>query len=949
MPAFSSPFLEAVARPRKKGFAEQILDDITNISAKQALALPLTLPATAGAGAIEGLSFGLLSPTDELETFLGEYAPPKPLQTAAEIAGTIGGSFVPYIGASSLASKMFTGIGVGQRLARGAITFGAPELLRQALTNELDPLAGGRSLATGAAFSLPLPRYVLAPAVAATELLFGAEPIEAGVSAGFAALFGSMGPEAKKIAQESLAARPTGLETEGLLGELVRQKRRPPPFTQATGTGFAPSDVTLGEFGGEFTFRATVPARPPAPAPTPTTKPPTIGVPPSPLTQAAQHARILTKREREALATGQIELPFSAVPAPKSQVELIFEIATKADTQEGQSSLRQLALNVQALSKEPEELLSATLVKAIDTLGPDHPQTKGLQFALAEKRRAFVPQNALVQNPLKRPVLGVETIETGPTNPFEMRARYEDVLATLRQTGGLSGKTKAAQLEDIMYEARQEASQAKVRGQGMTPQRMAEIQAEHDRITASRVVTFRDDAEALKSVTSEMSKTMQPADVDEFVRTLPPYYQREPAFMTRVQQAAVERKKILQNLSKARAFLPAETPEFAKLRTVAADYGAQAELEAGRVVLRHGGQEVRSFRSPKDAEARFQALETGETTPLDPIRLFAGLRHQLTTTGTIRGWHGTSAGQAERILAEGFKPFDEAAELTRALKDSGLTKEQWAQVPQSLRNSLSSNFFGGVGPAQQAMRAQTFFTSDPSYAGSFSASGGEYYAETLSKLKDLKQAMEHGYVPQEGKRIENLLLYLDANNLRRVKGEQFTKPLQRAVIAADVEVPEFRRANILAKLDEALANPPQDEKGLMDVLSRLFTEMPVDPKKVKIRRVVQDPQNVLRSWEMLPVEGGVNNVQELRLLAHSRGMVVDFDGKALNITNQMTGETIQGLESLKEAAEAVRSAPNVAVAAREIGPRVPGAPSLPGAGSLHGLGTEQPPPFCPLQ
>ena len=89
---FPSPFLAAVAQPRQKGFAESILDDLTNISTKQALALPLTIPAHAAAGAIEGLTFGLLSPTDELEEFLGEYAPPAPIQTASEIAGTIGGT-----------------------------------------------------------------------------------------------------------------------------------------------------------------------------------------------------------------------------------------------------------------------------------------------------------------------------------------------------------------------------------------------------------------------------------------------------------------------------------------------------------------------------------------------------------------------------------------------------------------------------------------------------------------------------------------------------------------------------------------------------------------------------------------------------------------------------------------------------------------------------------------
>ena len=941
MPTLNSPFLQAVGRPRQKGFAEQILDDITNMSTGQALALPLTLPATAGAGAIEGLSFGLLNPTDELETFLGDYAPPKPLQTAAEIAGVIGGSFVPYIGASSLASKMFTGIGLGQRLARGAITFGAPELLRQALTQELDPLAGGRSLATGAAFSLPLPRLALAPAVAATELLFGAEPIEAGVSAGFAALFGAMGPEAKKIAAESVAASRVPLEAEGLLGELVRQRRQPPPFTRTTGTGFG-GGMDLGTFGGQFTANVPVTARPATEASSSATKPISKAVEAaiSPLTRAAQSGKILTKREREALATGQLELQFGEVPAPKSQVELILETAGKADLPEASVSLRQLAQNVKALADQPEEQLANALVKAVDVWGPDASQTKGLQFALAEKRRGYVPPNALAQNPLKPPVLGVETITPGPTNPFEMRAQHEDVLATLRQTGGLSGKTKAAQLEDLMYEARQEAARAKAQGRPLTPQRMAEIQAEHDRITANQVVTFRDDAEALKAVTAEMSKTMKPADVDDFVRTLPSYYQREPAFMTRVQQAAAERKTILQGLSRARAFLPAETPEFAKLRTAAADYGAQTELEAGRVVLRHGGQEIRSFRSPQEAETWLRALETGDTTPADPVRTLAAMRHQLETEGTILGHHGTSTARKERILAEDFRPFNSEQEFAEALKASPIETATWRRLPQGLREDAKPMGFTG-----EESRAGISFSSDAAYSMEYAAQGGEFQAETALRLKLIDTALRAGYKPAPADRLDKVLNFLDEQGLRMPKAVEIRDPLRQSVILADIKVSPGEREILLQQLDEALANPPQDEAGLQDLLSRLYTEIRVAPKDIKIRRAVQDPRNTLKTWENLPVEGGVNSVQELNMLAHSRGMVADWDGKGIRVVTQMTGQNIYEGESLVEAAKIIRSSTNMAEAAARIGPHVPGDLHVPG-GSMQGLRSTQPANGC---
>ena len=729
-----SPFLAAVARPREKGFAEQVLDDLANISGKQALALPLTLPLHAGAGALEGLSFGLLSPTDELEQMLGQYAPPAPLQSAAEIAGTIGGSFVPYIGASRVASGIFQGIVLGAKLARGAFTFGAPEVVRQALAQELDPAHAGRALATGAAFSLPLPRPLLAPAVAATELMFGASPLEAGVSAGFAALFGPMGDETKKA----------------ILPEPPR------PVRGLLGPG-----------------RTLVP---PAPS------------------------------------------------APKSQVDLILETAGKADLPEARVSLQQLAQNVKALADQPEEALSNALLKAIDTLGPDAPQTKGLQYALAQKRQGFVPAKALVTNPLKPPVMGIETITPGPTNPFEMRATHEEMLANLRSNGGAIGHTKAAQLEELLHEARQEASALKGRGQAITPQRVAEIQARQEAIMAAPEVKFANDAEALRSATTELGKTMRDADVEAFMSKLPLHYQREPAFLEQLRTIAEDRRRVLDKYVKPLQALPAKTPELSRLETLANNYGVSTELVEGKLHLRRG-QATRTFDNVKAAEEWVQSLETG----MSPATLAA-----------------PDASAIRRLQLDfGGKNF-------RLTDDVGSTMD--VVLP-----------------------------------------GGEV------KIGNKIQIVPEGH-----------LYTRNINIAKPVRGQGVGSMFARA------------RGELMR------------EFGLTKTLGKVTSDKPG-----AVFRMREISEEIARG-------DVVRSIDDLRAIAHSRGMVVDFDGKALNITNQMTGETIRGLDSLKEAAEAVRSAPNVAVAAREIGPQVPGAPPLPGAGSLHGLGTEQPPPFCPL-
>ena len=131
---FRSPFVEAPFQEREKGFGERLVDDISNLSLKQTLGLPFTGPAQFGAGALKGASFGLLDFGEELQEAVGEFGLPETLTSSLDIAGEIGGSFIPFVGSSVIAHKLFTGLSLGAKLARGATTFGAPELARQALT-----------------------------------------------------------------------------------------------------------------------------------------------------------------------------------------------------------------------------------------------------------------------------------------------------------------------------------------------------------------------------------------------------------------------------------------------------------------------------------------------------------------------------------------------------------------------------------------------------------------------------------------------------------------------------------------------------------------------------------------------------------------------------------------------------------------------------------------------
>jgi hypothetical protein len=685
-----SPFLESRFVQREKGFGERLVDDLSDLTAKQTLGLPASVPLQLGAGALKGLSFGLADFTEDTGEALGEFALPETATSALDVAGEIGGSFVPFVGASAAASRIFKGLSAGAKLARGAFTFGAPELARQALTQEFDPTAAARSVATGAAFALPLPRLALAPAVAGTELLFGAEPAEAATAGLFAGIFGPMG------AHDSLP-RPSPTSPAAPSKALVRQGRQqlrtrpiPPQPLQLEGRlALTSSDDTLR--------RARV---------------------------QVEDAKLLEGLPKETAAAGTRGLLGVPEP-PKSQVQLLTAAADSAPPAAA-PTLRRVAAEVEVLQSQSEPSLMATLNRALES-GHESGEARIIRSALAQKRGGFVPAHAPVVSPLKPPVRGLDLIEPGPTNPFEVRSQFDDLLMEMRANGGAAGRTRATQLQQSVLETRQQVARARGRGEELSDDLTNAAIKRQERLLATDDVVFETEEEAFRTALTEMEHTIHPADVDAFTGNLAEWY--EPV-RARLVKAAESRKRVLADLENDasqgyRKMLSRQPKGFTELMTEASD--------AGLSVLP---------------------------------------RERVTS----------------RVLKSGRKP--------RTVIDSFTLK---------------------------------------------------------------------GYGGQDVKKFSSI-----------EKGRDWLRQLEAGT---------------------------------------------VEPK----------------------------NVHELRALGHGRGLVIDADGLGgLTVTNQLTGETVQGVQSMAEAVRIVRQAPNVASAAREIGPRVPGHPPLPGSGGLGGHATEQSPPFCPL-
>ena len=419
---FPNSFVNAPFVERKKGFGERLVDDISNLSLKQTLGLPLSAPLQGGLGALKGASFGLLDFTDEAQDALGDFGLPDTVSSSLEIAGEIGGSFVPFIGASKVAGKLFQGLGLAANLARGATTFGAPELARQALTQEFSPRSGARSLATGAAFALPLPRLALAPAVAGTELLFGAEPLEAAAAGLFAGLFGSMSKRPQPLVEEIPSLRPGKKLSEFQKafqegGEAVDEAR---------GGVTLPSNFTPGPKIAQD-FGQPLPQGP-------------KNVLREVMDDISLRAEPTTPAERTILRTlkqGQMQL-FPGAGGGKTQAQVMNEIAIKNSGTRLGDNMGKLVKQVEAeaAGKTPTQL-SLQLDDLVRTAGPQAAETNIARWALAEAEGKFVGEAAPITNELaKIPQLrGVNMVEQGPNNPVIIRAETQKLLTTLRKIG----------------------------------------------------------------------------------------------------------------------------------------------------------------------------------------------------------------------------------------------------------------------------------------------------------------------------------------------------------------------------------------------------------------------------------------------------------------------------------------------------------------------------------
>lgn len=635
----NSPFIE-----REKGFGEKFIDDIANMSLKQTLGMPLTVPLQGGLGALKGASFGLLDFTDDAQDALGDFGLPDTVTSSLNIAGEIGGSFIPYIGASKIAHRLFQGLGLSADLARGATIFGAPELVRQALTQEFSPQAGARSLATGAAFALPLPRIALAPVVAGTELLFGAEPLEATAAGLFAGLFGSMSKKPRGLHAEVPPKIPSqSVNPKSGLGRFQEEFRKGEEVVGSSIDGRIPS-VTLPS---HFTSGPKIAQDLIEPLPVPAKNVLREVMDDISLRQGSQTPAEKTMLRN--LEKGQLQL-FPAAGGAKSQAQVMNEIAlTNSGTKLGDNAAKLTrAVEAKAVSAAPTQL-SLEVDALVRTMGPQAPETNIARWALAQAEGKFVGEGSPITNELaKVPQLrGINMVEQGPSNPFIIRAETQKLLTTLRG-GPRASQLKAMQIQNIMQEAQDSVRRARGRGQELESGKIAALTIKMEAALASKEVGIQTTDDAARLMQQMMGQHTTPEAVMALAKDPPPEILKAfPAGAKRFQQMAEDRAQVLKYVFEetgAKQFRPENrrvSPGLDDLRRKASDHGMQVTVRprfthkkspfqgdagsrttVGREVLDDfqmslGGQNVRKFKGMKQANAWIEALETGKVDPTD--------------------------------------------------------------------------------------------------------------------------------------------------------------------------------------------------------------------------------------------------------------------------------------------------------------------------------------------
>ena len=388
-----SAFLESIPI-RQPNFVDKIVQDLSDLSTKQALALPFTGTLGLASGIVKGATFGLVDLDDPLQDILGDLAPPETLSNAISVAGEIGGSFVPFIGASKIAGGIYKGIDLGSRLAKGAITFGGPEIARQVIQDDINALGAVRSAATGAVWSLPLSRALLAPSVAGTELALGAPPEEAVIAGGLAGILGSLGGR-KKAAEMDL-------EKVGLF-------LAPGPERKLLGPG------------------RIIRAQPP---PTPQTTVEWVReTPPSP----SPRLQKLAERRATGRPLGRVQPIFGKDPlAALDEISLIRLSAARAGPQKG--ALLDFAADVERMSKVPTEQLRSAYNASKAQLGVDDPATKAIRYALAQSEGTYAEVDSVANILTEKVSQGPSIGQIGKNNHYEIMGGLSKKAVTMMES-----------------------------------------------------------------------------------------------------------------------------------------------------------------------------------------------------------------------------------------------------------------------------------------------------------------------------------------------------------------------------------------------------------------------------------------------------------------------------------------------------------------------------------
>lgn len=423
MPPRSALF-ESIPK-QEPSFLDKITQDLESLTQKQALALPFTGTAGLASGIVKGATFGLVDLNDPLEDLLGDFAPPETLSNAISVAGEIGGSFVPFIGASKIAGGIYKGIDLGSRLAKGAITFGGPEIARQAIQDDVDALGAVRSAATGAVWSLPISRALLAPAVAGTELVLGAPPEEAAIAGGLAGVLGSLGGRKKPSTEIDLKKvglfLPPGPERK-LLGPGRIIRAQPPPTPQTT---------------VEW-VRETPP-------------------------KASPRLQKLAEQRATGKPLGRERIRFFRDPLlpPQEQVDLVRLAATRAPEGPSKAGLVDLAGKIERMSKLSDLQLQSAYNASKAQLGVDDPATKAIRIALGQRTGTYAEFESTAPNLLQGKVpQGPALSQPGPGAHYEHLSSVSNKARKMQESIDPNIIHQSAEIQELIGEF----NQARIRG-----------------------------------------------------------------------------------------------------------------------------------------------------------------------------------------------------------------------------------------------------------------------------------------------------------------------------------------------------------------------------------------------------------------------------------------------------------------------------------------------------